>query len=107
MRVKIVRVGGKRPVVRVQLLHENESFSVEVEEQQAMALGGHLYREADLTLSVLRGADGKRLVSYLKEFQAVSDEDPGEAWRRWFQPHADYWEGIPDIEETLRNRDRS
>jgi hypothetical protein len=110
VRAMVLKVGGKYPTVRLQSLHDESAFTVDVDRELAKKFAEHLYDSADLTLKILRTSEGKIVIAELArdgEVIFVSKDDPTEAWKRWFQPHADHWNGIVDIEGELRNRDRS
>lgn len=106
VRATILRVGGAEPRVRVRPVHEAYPFSMHVKVDDARKLGERLYGEADLTIRVLRSSDDRVLSAELIDFDIVSDEDAGEAWRAWFRPYVEHWDQIRDIEGELR-RDRS
>jgi hypothetical protein len=107
MRASVQRVGGSDPRVRFKGLFDRYPFSVDISQAEAMALAPYLYRDVDIVIRVTRSADGKVAFCELMEFQPVSEDNPSEAWRGWFKPHAQYWDKVKDIPGALGRRDRS
>lgn len=106
IRARVMRTGGKTPTVRIQGVLSGEWLTLEVTSEQAQALGRHLYGEAEFDVVVWRSHEGRATKAKLMDFEIVdASVDPTEAWRKWFAPHAVYWDQVEDIEEELR-RDR-
>lgn len=86
IRTRLIRIGGRQPVVRLESLLEDEPFSLRISQEMARTLGPHMYRELDIEAQISRDADGLIAQGELMSFEPVDeDADPIDAWRAWYQ----------------------
>lgn len=83
LRVRPIRVGGKKPAVRFDSLLE-EDFTLEAEPEKVREIAAYLYREVEIDARLSRDGDGNIDGGQLHEFVPVEDGDPRPAWREWF-----------------------
>ncbi|MEZ4237395.1 MAG: hypothetical protein R3F59_14850 [Myxococcota bacterium] len=102
-RVVPVRVGGRRPMVRLQqALPFRMEFTLRTTQAMAMAIAKHLYEEIEVDMEVIREFDGSMdKVGKLLAFRTLDGGDPLALWREWFADHATAWSEIDDIEKAL------
>jgi len=103
MRAELIRVGGIRPAVR--LRSDERDFSLEADKVTLRALGGYLYREIEFEAEVERDELGNIVDGRMTNYAVVGDDDPVDAWQRWFDENAADW-NEESVEAVLgRNRD--
>ena len=107
MRASIQRIGGADPRVRFKGMLDRYPFSIDISQAEAIALAPHLYKDVEIVIRVTRTAEGRVSFCELVEFNPISDQDSGAAWRDWFRPHAKHWDDLRDISEALGRRDPS
>ncbi len=102
LRVKVQRVGGVKPAIRVESAAEPFPFTLQVKPDDAPKLGARLYQEIDIVATVRRD-DEERIVSgTLDEWEPLEEGGGVEAWREWFRKSAPEWEGVEDVSQALR-----
>lgn len=87
-RVKLLRIGGTRPLARIQSRYESDDFSLAVTVDQARDLAVHLYQSIDIEARVARDAEGVIERGELVAWHPISTQDANTAWRDWFRDHA-------------------
>lgn len=93
IRARPIRAGGVTPAVRFSAEDEPADFTLACSEELSRELGAHLYREVEIEASIIRTADGHVDGGQLIGFVVVStDEDPSEAWERWFKINGSGWD---------------
>jgi hypothetical protein len=105
LRVTPIRAGGVEPRVRFESVGEPGAFSLRSDPETARKLGGLLYREVEISASILRGDDGRIRTGRIETVDLVSDEDPIAAWTAWFRQAAPHWDEVSDIEAELGRLD--
>ncbi|MFN0248751.1 MAG: hypothetical protein ACKV2T_17815 [Kofleriaceae bacterium] len=91
LRARPIRAGGVTPAVRFSAEGERE-FTLPCTEELSRELGAHLYREVEIEASIIRTADGHIEDGQLIGFAVVNtDEEPAEAWERWFKINGSGW----------------
>jgi hypothetical protein len=105
LRVTPIRAGGIEPRVRFESVGEPAAFSLRADPETARQLGGLLYREVEITASILRGDDGRIRTGRIETVDIVSDDDPITAWTAWLKRAAPRWDEVSDIEAELGRRD--
>lgn len=92
IRARPIRAGGVVPAVRFTADDEPQGFTLPCTEELSRELGAHLYREVEIEASIIRSADGHIEGGQLHSFVAVdTDQDPAEAWQRWFKINGSGW----------------
>jgi hypothetical protein len=97
LRATVVRVGGIKPRAWFTSDSERDVFNVAADVEDAVALGQHLYTEVDVTLDVVRNADGAIEDGKVVEVVPLAEGDSAEVWRSWFAKNASQWEQIDDV----------
>jgi len=93
IRARPIRAGGVVPAVRFSADDEPADFTLPCSQQLSRELGAHLYREVEIEASITRSADGRIEGGQLMQFVVVNnDDDPAEAWERWFKVNGSGWD---------------
>jgi hypothetical protein len=93
LRARPIRAGGVTPAVRFSADAEPADFTLPCSEQLSRELGAHLYREVEIEASIVRTPDGHIEGGQLLSFVVVkTDDDPAEAWERWFKVNGSGWD---------------
>lgn len=98
LRATLVRTGGKKPVAQFRSIDDGAFFTLDLRsEEAARELGQHLYKDVDLEALIVRDHQGGIEKGELVELHVLSDAEPGDAWRTWFQKNAGEWAAVEDV----------
>lgn len=103
LRGQLIRVGGVTPAVRLRD-SEGRDFSLEASKDDLRALGTQLYREVEIEAEVERDERGEIAAGRVLGFAMVTDEDPADAWQKWFDENTGTWDDA-SVEAVLGRRD--
>lgn len=107
VRVKVLRVGGVKPAVRVETASEPFAFTLTLSKpDDAPKLGALLYQEIDIVATVRRDDEDEKIVSGTLDEWAPLDPGSGvAAWREWFRQSCPEWEDVEDVNAELGRGD--
>lgn len=98
LRATLVRTGGKKPVAQFRSVDDGAFFTLDLpSEEAARELGQHLYKDVDLEALIVRDHQGGIEKGELIDLHVLSDAEPGDAWRTWFQKNAGEWAEVEDV----------
>jgi len=103
LRGQVIRIGGITPAVRVRD-SDGRDFSLEASRDDLRALGTQLYGQVEIEAEVERDERGDIAGGRVLSFAVITDEDPAEAWQKWFAETADSWDDA-SVEALLGRRD--
>jgi hypothetical protein len=103
LRGQLIRVGGVTPAVRLRD-SDGRDFSLEASKDDLRTLGTQLYREVEIEAEVERDEHGAIVAGRVLSFAVVIDEDPADAWQKWFDESAGTWDDA-SVEALLGRRD--
>lgn len=105
-RVTVIRVGGVEPRAKLRSDSEPLDFTVQLSEEFAKILGHFIYKEIDVDLAVDRDADGNITDGRVLDVHPLDDEEPGAAWKDFYERAAKEWDGVRTLDDLLRELDR-
>lgn len=89
MRAEVIRIGGIRRAVRLRA--HDQDFSLEADEWLLRALATQLYTEIELEAEIERDEFGNIVDGKAITFSLVDNDEPVEAWQKWFDENAGEW----------------
>ena len=104
LRVRAIRVGGKDPTALLHDTHEDYTFTVKITEQEARALGPHLYQEIDAVLDATFDENSRVVDGTLIEWRPLVQEGGLRVLREWFERHPSGVRGDRMVAELGRRR---
>jgi hypothetical protein len=107
LRSTLIAVGGKQPTAKFISKSEGErAFTLQVlDVPTAQLLGKHLFEEMDIDVIVGRDEQGRISSGELIEFSPLTNGEPLESWRNWFNAVGSGWNSVDELEEALRQED--